>query len=166
MNTKIGLIKWFGIILTFIVGLMLTILPLPIWAEWFRPEWMVLILIYWILALPYNIGVGFAWIMGLLLDVLSGTVLGEHSLVLVFIAYFVAKFHIRIRLFSIWQQSLLIFVSIVIYQALIVWIEGLLGHPAESFLYWIPSLTSAVLWPWILFLLRDYSYRFKILQKT
>ena len=67
----------FWISLSIIIALMLTILPLPLWAAWFRPEWLVLVAIYWSIALPHRFNIGVAWLLGLLLDALSGTILGD-----------------------------------------------------------------------------------------
>ena len=65
------------IVLTLVVGLMLAIVPLPEWAQGLRPEWPLLVLVYWCLALPQRVGVGVSWLVGLCMDVLSGALLTE-----------------------------------------------------------------------------------------
>ena len=62
------------IILSFVIALMLDVLPLPNWAEWFRPEWMVMVLIFWVLVLPQRVNVGVAWVVGLVLDVVNNAI--------------------------------------------------------------------------------------------
>ena len=68
------------IVTSFLAALALTVLPLPDWVALIRPEWVALVLIYWCMALPGRVGVGFAWITGLLLDVLRAGLLGQHAL--------------------------------------------------------------------------------------
>ena len=55
-------------IATVVVGLMLTMLPLPDAVRAFRPDWVALILIFWALAEPRRYGVGTAWVIGLIVD--------------------------------------------------------------------------------------------------
>ena len=68
------------ILLTFVIALLLTVIPLPDWARYLRPDWVGLVLIYWCMALPERVGVTTGWFMGLLVDLLTGTVLGQHAL--------------------------------------------------------------------------------------
>lgn len=147
---------------TLCLALILTILPLPNWAFWLRPEWVMLVLIYWCLALPERISVGIAWFLGLLMDVLQGTLLGQHALALAVVAYFIVKFHPRIRLFPIWQKSLIVFFLSVIYLALIYWVQGMMGVTPKTWEYWLPALTTTLLWPWVFFIMRDLRRRFNI----
>ena len=56
------------ILLTFIAALLLTVIPLPDWARYLRPDWVGLVLIYWCMALPDRVGVTTGWLMGLMVD--------------------------------------------------------------------------------------------------
>lgn len=62
--------------LTFLTGMMLTILPLPKWVVWYQPVWVFMILLFWMIAIPYQVGIGTAFTVGILLDLLTGTILG------------------------------------------------------------------------------------------
>ncbi len=150
------------IALSLLVALILTLLPLPPWVAPYRPDWVALVLIYWCLALPERVNVGISWSMGLLLDGLSGTLLGQHALGLSVVAYLTARLHQRIRLFPIWQQSLTVLLLLVMNQMLVLWVNGILGRPPHSWLYWAPSLSGLLLWPWIFSLLRDLRRRFRV----
>lgn len=147
---------------TFVVGLMLTMLPLPDWAEPYRPEWITMILIYWCLALPNRIGVGVGWIMGLFLDVVRGAVLGQHALALALTAFLALHLHQRVRLYPVWQQALTVLMLVAFAQMLVLWIKGVIGQSPESWLYWAPSLVSMVLWPWVFLILRDVRRKFQV----
>lgn len=70
------------ILLSFILAFLLTVLPLPDWARFYRPQWSTLVLIYWTLASPYRVGVGIGWATGIVIDVITGTLLGQHALAL------------------------------------------------------------------------------------
>ena len=143
------------IIASFIIALMLTMLPMPNWAAPGRPEWVSLVLIYWCMALPHRIGVGIGWFMGLLLDVVQGAVLGQHALALTLVALVTVTFHLRLRLYPLRQQALFIMSMIAMQQALVLWVKGVIGEAPAGWQYWTPTFTSMVLWPWVFLLLRD-----------
>jgi rod shape-determining protein MreD len=150
------------IALSVVVALTLSILPLPEWALPYRPDWVTLVLIYWCLALPARVGVGVAWVVGLLLDVLSGSLLGQHALGLAVVAFLALRFHQQIRVFPLIQQALVILLLLGVKQLLLLWVNGILGHPGPTWLYWAPSLTGMMLWPWIYVILRDLRRRFHV----
>ena len=64
--------------ISFVLALILGLLPMPAWFENARPEWVALVLIFWVIAMPQRINVGIAWMLGLLLDGFNDTLLGEH----------------------------------------------------------------------------------------
>lgn len=146
--------------LTVITAFMLAIMPLPDWAVDFRPDWVTLVLIYWAMALPANIGVTVAWFAGLMLDVSHGAVLGQHALGLVIVIYVINAQHQRLRVASLLQQALVIFVLLFFKQLLSLWVTGIMGRAPDTWLYFMPSLTSALLWPWLYIILRDLRRKF------
>jgi len=150
------------IVLSFVVAMLLSILPLPQVVDPFRPEWTALVLIYWCLALPERVGVGSAWLVGLLMDVLKGGLLGEHALGLTVVAFLALKLHQRIRVYPMWQQALSVLMLLALYQLVTLWINGIIGRPARTWLYWAPSLTGTMLWPALFLLLRDLRRRFRV----
>ncbi len=150
------------IIATFVAALLLTIVPLPQALEIWRPDWVMLTLLYWALALPERIGVGIAWGVGLLKDTLVGTLLGQYALAYVLATYLIIKLHQRIRLHPLWQQALSILVLLALSQLLVLWVNGIIGRPAHSWLYWMPSLVGALLWPVVFTLLRAVRRNFLV----
>ena len=79
------------IFFTLLIALFLMVMPLPEWIRPFRPEWVTLVVIYWCLALPSRVNIGIAWIMGLIVDVLTGTLLGQHALAMAIVAFFTVR---------------------------------------------------------------------------
>ena len=144
-----------AIYLTMAVALILTILPLPEWASPYRPEWLALVVLYWAMALPKVVNIASAWILGIVLDLLTGSLLGQHALGLIVISLITIHLHQQLRNFPIWQQSLVIAIIIAVYLGLMLWIEGLQGRAPDTWLYWAPVLSSLLLWPWIFVFLRE-----------
>lgn len=145
-----------AIISSFIVAFMLTALPLPDWAVAWRPAWVALVLAYWCLALPQRIGVLSAWSIGLLLDVMNGSLLGQHALGLAAIAWVVVLYHQQIRVYPLFRQALVIGSLIFLYTLSMLVIYNFLGSLRYGFENLLAALTSAVLWPWVFIVLRDF----------
>lgn len=142
------------IVTSFIVAYYLSILPFPLWAEWWRPEWVALVLIYWVYALPHRIGVLTGWVVGLLLDVLEGVALGQNALSFTLLAYLTYQLHRRTRVFPIWQQSLVILVLIGLNLVVVRLIQTSISFVPNTLWYWFPCVVSALLWPWVFSVLR------------
>lgn len=147
---------------TFLVGLVLSQMPLPELLVWARPEWVMLMLIYWVMALPHRIGLGSAFLLGILLDVVRGSVLGLSALSLTLIAFLVLILYKRLRMFPLWQQSLMVLVLVGINQLLFHWMQSITGTTGDSLLFLLPSLVSALVWPWLYLLLRSVRHTFHI----
>jgi len=150
------------ILLTFIVAFMLTVIPLPDMLQYIRPEWSALVLLYWCMALPGRIGVGIGWSVGLLLDVLTGTLLGQHALGMTVIAYLIINLHQRIRIFPLWQQAIIIWMILNLYQILLLWFDGITGQPPKGLQFWLPPISGMILWPIIFIWLRHLRRQFKV----
>ncbi|GMR00674.1 MAG: rod shape-determining protein MreD [Gammaproteobacteria bacterium] len=149
-------------LITIIGAFMLAIMPLPDWAVEFRPDWVTLVLIYWAMAMPAKIGVTVAWIAGLLLDVSYGTLMGQHAVGMVLVIYVIHIQHQRLRVASLLQQAIVIFFLLLIKQLLILWVDGMLGRAPGSWLYFMPTITSTLLWPWTYLILRDLRRKFSV----
>jgi len=147
---------------TFIVAIMLTLLPLPDWAAYFRPEWVSLVVIYWCITLPDRVGVGIAWIAGLFLDIVHGAVMGQYAMALAIVAYFTLSLHQRLRVFPMMQQMFVVLLLILFQQLIVIWIKGFIGESPDSLRYWIPSFSSMLLWPWLYVILRDVRRRYRV----
>ena len=147
-------INW-AIASSLVVALMLSTLPMPAWAAVGRPAWVALVLVYWCIAVPDRSGVLIAWVTGLLLDVMSGTLLGQHALGLSLLAYIAHQRHQWLRALPLWQQGISVFVLMFGYQVIVLWINGIRGFPVMASAYWAAPVVSTVLWPWIFVVLRD-----------
>lgn len=151
-----------AIFMSFFIALMLMIVPLPEHAAWFRPQFVMLVLIYWVLQLPHRIGVLTAWFVGLLMDVLVGGVLGEYALGMSLIAYFTYRLHSRIRMFPLIQQMFSVMVLVAVAQVLVVWVNYLAGDPYKFYLHWLPILSTTLCWPLVYLILSSVQSNFAI----
>ena len=150
------------ILATFLVALVLAVLPLPHWILWARPEWLALALIYWTIALPQRVGVLTALSLGVAMDVLEGAVLGQNGFALVVVAVLALLLYQRLRVFSLLQQAGVVFVLIGIHQLICQWVQNLEGAGAQTSLFLLPALTSALLWPVVLHILRALRRHYEV----
>lgn len=147
------------VIVTLLVGLMLTIMPLPESIESFRPDWLALLIIFWAMQLPRTWSIGTAWLIGVVLDVSYGTLLGQHALALCVVAYITVRFHLLMRVFPLSQLSATVFALLALYQFLLFWINGVAGVTAQAVDYWGPVITGTLVWPFLFMFLSGVRYR-------
>ncbi len=153
---------YWAIALSFALALVLAVLPLPHWLLWGRPEWVALVLIYWVIALPHRAGLFTALVLGLVLDVLEGAVMGQNALALVVVAMLSLTLYQRLRVFSLWQQAGVVFVLVGINQMICQWVQNLQGAGAVTLLFLLPAFSSALLWPFVLHSLRGIRRHYQV----
>ena len=147
------------VIVSFVFGLMLTMMPLPDAADAFRPDWLAMLVIFWAMQLPRTWSVGSAWIIGIVLDASQGTLLGQHALALCCVAFITVRFHLLMRVFPIPQLTATVLPILAIYQFLLFWINGVAGVHAPSIAYWGPVISGTLLWPVVMMFLSGMRYR-------
>jgi len=151
---------------TLLLALLLTAVRLPVGTpeilSWLRPEWAAVVLLYWVMAVPQQVGMLTAWVLGLLVDSLSGTLLGLHALGFVLVAFVGLSLYERLRMFSLLQQALIVFVAIALARLLGFWVDVLTRGAAWTPLILLPALSSALIWPFAFTALRALRRRFRI----
>lgn len=144
------------IFITIVVAFVLTLLPLPLLLDIMRPYWVALVIIYWCLETQDGISLGWAFIFGIALDLLSASLLGLHALSLVIVVYLVTRFRARLRFFPPWQQALSVLALLMNDRIILLWIISLRGEPLPSLAFWLPPIVGTLLWPWLFLLLDRY----------
>ena len=147
------------VVVTIVIALMLSILPLPEKAAPFRPDWVALVLIYWAVIAPRSYSVGTAWVLGLVVDVAHGTLFGQHALALVAVVFITSRFYLQLRVFPMSQLTATVFALLALYQFLLFWVNGVAGVSAPSSSYWGPVLTGTLLFPLLFPLFNGVVYR-------
>jgi rod shape-determining protein MreD len=112
-----------------------------------RPAFLVLTVLYWAIAAPRAGGIGLGWFSGLALDVFQGPVLGQHALALSLVTYIAVREHQIIRAKPAFQQSLMVFAALAMYEFVVFAIDGWTGHAITSPLRWVHTVTGALVWP-------------------
>mgnify|MGYP001309967557 FL=1 len=148
------------ILLTMLFGLFLSLITLPL--GYYSPEWLLLILIYWAVAIPSVNKLLLAFLFGFLVDIILGQVLGISSLFYVVLIYIVLRLYNSLRYMTIAQQSFVIFFLIIIKQHLLIWAYIMIGQTIEYQAILIGSFMNALLWPLIFFALRYVRRKFNI----
>lgn len=131
------------------VGLLLLVLPLPAALEMARPHLLALVLAYWALEAPGRWGIAAAWCLGLLADVLTGSLLGEQALRMAVLVFLVQRFRAQLRFFPAWQQAASVGLLLFNDLALMLLVRGVagVGLPTPGVL--LAPLLGALVWPWI-----------------
>jgi rod shape-determining protein MreD len=138
------------IVITIIIAMLLMLVPLPDNLRFARPEWVLMTLIYWAMALPQRVGVGYAWCVGLLMDVLMGGSLGVEAFSYAFVIYLILRFHLQLRQYPLWQQALSIMTFVLVVNIPSV----LMTSNFASWYVWLPAVTTTLLWPIVYAFLR------------
>lgn len=141
------------VIITIVIALMLSVVPMPDWLKVFRPDWLALALLYWAMTLPRTWSVGSAWLVGLVLDVAQGTLLGQHALALSVIVFVTVRMHLLMRVFPMSQLAATVFALLALYQFILFWVNGVAGIPVAPIQYWAPVISGTLLWPLVASLL-------------
>ncbi|MDA9557967.1 rod shape-determining protein MreD [Vibrio sp.] len=149
-----GIQGQFVIWMTFILALVVQTIPWPGELDFLRPSWLLLVVAYWVLALPHRVNVGTAFLLGILWDLLLGSTLGIRGMMMSIIIYLIALNFLVLRNMALWQQALIMALLSMLLDILIFGGEYLIQDVYfESKILWA-SVLNFILWPWLFFLLR------------
>jgi rod shape-determining protein MreD len=79
--------------------------------------------------------------------------------VLTLITFLVLTLHQRLRMFPMWQQSMVLLVVFGLAQLVQLWLHALTGNRQPTLEFVFPALVSALLWPWVCAILRGLQQR-------
>lgn len=147
---------WF-IIFSLLVTLLLNFLPTSAW-PW-MPDWVALVVIFWSIREPRRVGMGTGFLLGLIMDVADASVMGQHALAYVLVAYGAAALSRRIQWFPLGQQALQILPLLLLVQAIQLTARSIAGAEFPGLGYFIGPFAGALLWWPLTFLLLLPQYR-------
>lgn len=111
-----------------------------------RPDFMLLVLLFWLLRAPNQCSVGTAWFMGLWIDLASGGIFGQYALAYTITAFFAVIYQRRLVLFSSTQQLVYVFSLLLLSQCVLLILKAFAGQEFAGWSYFLPSVTGVVLW--------------------
>lgn len=147
------------LIVSIILALLLSITPLPDAIIAYRPLILTLVCIYWAIYHSSDFGLGKAFVIGLFLDVLHGTLLGQTSLCLVAITAACMYYQRSFRMSPIFQQILFVLMFCALYQFLFIWTDSINERPLATQARMLTALISALLWPAIVVIMNNTFFR-------
>jgi len=133
--------------LSLVAGIFVSIFPLPASVSGLRPELLCLLVVYWVTTAPQYFGVFFAWMVGMVQDVVEGVTWGGHASALAIVAYICLVAYQRIKNYSVWHQTLWVFVLVGFHQVMVNWVQGLAGYRATPMELILSTSVSALFWP-------------------
>ncbi len=137
--------------LSLLLAFALNLLP---WGQRFWvPDLVALVLVFWNIHHPRKVGIGVAFMMGLLMDVHEARLLGEHALAYTLLSYGAIMLHRRALWFSLLTQAVHVFPLFMVAQLAMVAVRLSVGATFPSPFIFIASVVTALLWPvasWLL----------------
>ena len=136
---RVGFIR-----LTLVLALLLNLLPTSYWP--FFPDWVMLVILFWSVRAPLAVGTGTAFVLGLLMDVVDGSLMGQHALAYVLISYAGRVLSARILWLPLKQQVMHVFPILFAGALLEVLVRWFAGDEFPGVLYFLRPLLTGLLW--------------------
>ena len=141
-------------VLVLLFALILNILPLPSIIDSCRPPILLLFLIYCTLAHPDNINLTYAFITGLILDVLLIMPLGYNALCFTVTVYLIMMYYPQIRLQSNWNKMFSILMILIPFFLSSTLVNSMLKINYNILDVIISIILSVIIWPSLFNMLR------------
>lgn len=130
-----------------VIALLLNLLPWGGWALRVHPDFLLIMLLYWVAHESRSIGQGWGFCLGLLMDVANSVLLGQHALIYVVAIFLVQLLRLRILQLTVFEQALHIGVVLLLAQAIGVLLNLSLGRDFPGWGLWLAPVIGMLLWP-------------------
>lgn len=128
---------------SFVVALVLEMLP---WGGWLVPDFVALVLVFWNVFQPRRVGIALAWLLGIVMDVHSGALLGQHALAYSVLSYGAIALHRRLLWYSIAGQALQLLPLFLLANLAVIVVHLFMTGVGPSWTYFVSPLLTALLW--------------------
>lgn len=137
--------------LSLFLALLLHMLPWSGFGLWLRPDFVLMVLLYWMIRAPHLCNIGSAWVMGMLVDLAGGDLFGQHALAYIITAFFAVTYQRRATLFNRTQQAGYVFTLLFVSQLVLLVLKLFGGAELPGSRYFLPSVTGLLLWQLVIF---------------
>jgi rod shape-determining protein MreD len=117
------------------------------------PDFVAVTLVFWNVHQPRRVGVGVAFLLGLLMDVHDGAVLGQHALAYTLLSFFAITIHRRLLWFAVPSQTVQILPLFLAAHAVALIVRMIAGGMFPGWELLLAPIFEALLWPvatWLL----------------
>ena len=138
---------WFSLLLASVLNM----LPWGRWAG--MPDFLAVALVFWNVHQPRRVGVGAAFLFGVIMDVHQGALLGQHALAYTLLSFFAITVHRRLPWFSVSGQAAQILPLFVAAHAVSLVVRLMAGASFPGWALTLAPLFEGLLWPVAAFVL-------------
>lgn len=110
------------------------------------PDWVAVVLAFWCVREPLRVGMGTAFVFGVLVDIGHGAAMGQFALAYVVLAYLAASVSRRVLWFRAPQQALHVLPLLLLAQVIMVVVRMAGGAEFPGWWYFLSSFSGALLW--------------------
>jgi rod shape-determining protein MreD len=135
-----------SIYFTLLIALLCQLFPWVGQGVIFRPDFMLVVLLYWLLRAPSLCSIGTAWAAGLLVDLATGSLLGQHALSFTITAFVALSYQRRLVLFNTVQLAGYVIGLLILARMLMLLLKLFAGSENPGWHYLWPILTGLILW--------------------
>lgn len=135
------------VVLSFFLTLLLDFIPLPAPLAYILPEASAIFLIYWLLHRPQFIGIGAAFLLGLLMDIGTNSALGQHALAYTVTAFLIQHKQRQIVLYSFSLQAVAVALALLVCQSVSTLVTLFQQQQPDWLAIGLPPLFAGLIWP-------------------
>ena len=130
-----------------LLSIILTVMPVPELLDQYRLPWLTMTVIFFSIFNISLIGIISVWFSGLILDIMTGGLMGENALILAVLSYLSYRFRFQIRIYPMWQIMLIVLMLLSLGELISLWINGVSGTMSFNIYDWINVGIAVLVWP-------------------
>ena len=140
------------VIVSMLVALVINLLPWNGWALMARPDFVLVMLLYWAMHESRSVGQGWGFTLGLMMDVADSVLLGQHALAYVAAVFLIQLLRLRLVQLSLLEQALHVAAILLVAQSINILLGLAMGREFPGLAMLLAPILGAVLWPFIDFI--------------
>jgi rod shape-determining protein MreD len=111
------------------------------------PDFLALVLVFWNVHQPRRVGIGWAFLFGLLIDVHEGALLGQHALAYTLLSFGAITIHRRLLWFGVAEQMVQVLPLFLGAHLVSLVVRMAAGGMFPGWGLFVAPLVEALLWP-------------------